>query len=75
MQEICVRVCYDYPTTFAQCQLDIEGKNHDTPRTQRLRVSLFIDGMGSVTYEEHFEKKNDNIPNVELCQVTTEIVF
>ena len=24
---------------------------------------------------KHFEKKNDNFPNVELCQVTPEIVF
>ena len=77
-QEICVKVSYDYPTTCAYCQLDIEGKNHDTSRTQTLHISLFIDGIGSIPliiFEEHFQKKNDNLPNVELCQVTPEIVF
>lgn len=60
------------------CQLDIEGKNHDTSLTQTLHVSLFIDGMGSIRliiYDEYFEKKNNNYSNVELCQVTPGIVF
>ena len=56
-------VSYDYPTTCAEFQLDIEWKNHDTSCTQTLHVSLFIDVMSSIPliiFEEHFEQKNDN---------------